>query len=72
MHDHHELSEHCLVDHVDYRRQGGEGPKLTPVSLMWRGLLMADNKMHFTGIRGGLWRLLGVNRSLKNPNLCNI
>jgi hypothetical protein len=28
--------------------------------------------MHFTGVRGSVWRALGVNRSSKNPNICNI
>ena len=33
---------------------------------------LLDRKMHFTGMRGGLWRMLGVDRSAKNPNICNI
>ena len=66
-----DLSDHCLIDHREWLRQGGPKPKLTPLSLMWMTLLVADRKMHFTGLRGGLWRLLGIDRSLKNPNLCN-
>ena len=31
-----------------------------------------DRKMHFTGLRGWLWRMLGVDRSVENPNLCDL
>ena len=71
MSDQPQLSDHCLVDHVEWIRQGGPKPKLTPLTITWRALMLADRKMHFTGLRGGLWRLLGIDRSLKNPNLCN-
>ena len=72
MHDHHQLSEHCLIDHGEWMRLGGPKPKLTPLTLTRFALLYADSKMHFTGLRGGLWRLLGVGRALKNPNICNV
>lgn len=72
MHDHHQLSDHCLIDHRESLRLGGPKPKLTPLTLMRYAMLFADRKMHFIGLRGGLWRLLGIDRALKNPNLCNV
>tara|TARA_Y100000310_G_scaffold306503_1_gene347702 strand:+ start:3140 stop:3265 length:126 start_codon:yes stop_codon:yes gene_type:complete len=39
---------------------------------LWKSMLFVDRKMHFTGVRGAAWRILGVDRSLKNPNICNI
>jgi hypothetical protein len=41
------------------------------MGLLLRLLASPDRTMHFTGLRGGLWRALGVGRSVKNPNLCN-
>ncbi len=70
MHDRHELSDHCLIDHTEAIRE--IKPSLTPVIAIAKALLIADRKMHFTGLRGGLWRLLGIDRSLKNPNICNV
>lgn len=64
------LSDHCIVDHFDKRV-----PHQTPLTPVWlvRGFMMyADKLMHFTGVRGSVWRALGVNRSSKNPNICNI
>ena len=72
MHDDHELSDHCLIDHREALSLGVIKPRLTPVAIMARALLLADRKMHFTGLRGGIWRLLGIDRALKNPNICNI
>ncbi len=69
---HEHLSDRCIVDHVDWIRKGGPKPKMSPQSMLWLILLCLDRKMHFTGVRGAIWRLLGVDRSLKNPNLCNI
>ena len=66
------LSDHCLVDHRDWARQGGPVPPLTPLSFLWFALLRIDRKMHFPGLRGRIWRVLGVARALKNPNLCNL
>ena len=66
------LSDYCILDHLEWEREGGPMPALTPQSVMWRTLLLLDQKMHFTGFRGKIWRLLGVDRSLKNPNLCNL
>lgn len=67
MHDHLELSDHCLIDHREAFSLGVPKPSLTR-----RAVLLADRKVHFTGLRGGLWRLLGINRALKNPNICNV
>lgn len=67
-----DLSDHCVLDHVEWMRDGGPKPAITTQSVMWRVLLVLDRKMHFTGLRGKIWRLLGVGRSLKNPNLCNL
>lgn len=63
-----ELSDHCIVDHWEWLRSGGE-VKVSPLVLLWISL---DRKMHFTGIRGAIWRLLGVDRAVKNPNICNV
>ena len=71
MHDP-QLSDTCIVDHVEWLREGGPAPKVSPQSVLWRALLLVDRKMHFTGVRGAVWRFLGVDRSLKNPNLCNV
>ena len=62
------LSDHCIVDHIEYARSGG--PVNAPRVMLW--WLALDRKMHFTGLRGRVWRLLGVDRAVKNPNLCNI
>lgn len=66
------LSDHCLIDHRDWISKGGPTPKVTPSQLLCRCLLYVDRKMHFTGLRGSIWRLLGIDRSIKNPNLCNV
>ena len=71
MHDH-ELSDTCIIDHLEWQREGAPVPKISPQSILWRALLTLDRKTHFTGVRGAIWRVLGVNRSLKNPNLCNV
>ena len=70
MHVHDHLSDYCIIDHFD---QTVPNPKLS----WWRWLplvayYLLDRKMHFAGMRGGLWRMLGVDRSAKNPNICNI
>ena len=66
------LYEHCIVNHQEWLRSGGQKPPVTPQSVLWLTLLQLDRKMHFTGLRGTIWRALGVGRSLKNPNLCNV
>lgn len=71
MRPHIHLSDHCLVDHREWARQGGALPPLTLRSFLWFSLLRIDGKMHFTGLRGHIWRVLGITRALKNPNLCN-
>ena len=69
-HQHDGLSDYCIIDHFDDTVPG--------VAVKWwrMALVLAyyvlDRRMHFTGLRGGLWRVLGVNRSAKNPNICNI
>lgn len=70
------LSDHCVIDHLDEEVQQIEtdlGPiLLRPFWLFRFALLYVDRKMHFTGFRGGVWRILGVDRSSRNPNICNI
>jgi hypothetical protein len=44
----------------------------SPQDWFWKAMLRLDRKAHFDGWRGGTWRLLGVNRSEKNPNLCDV
>ena len=65
------LSKYCLVSHREWIRGGGPVADVTPRTLLWRGMLLLDRKMHFTGLRGATWRFLGIDRSVKNPNLCN-
>jgi hypothetical protein len=65
------LSDHCLVNHWDRAVRDGPQAKVTPLSLMWKALNFVDRKMYFTGLRGATWRILGVDRSVKNPNPCN-
>ena len=65
------LSDYCVIDHWQHL-EGETKPPLTPVWLSRLALILLDRKMHFTGLRGGMWRLLGVDRSFKNPNICNI
>lgn len=69
-HDH-QLSDCCLVDHIEWLRKDGQRPKMSPKATLQFALLCVDRNMHFTGVRGAIWRFLGVDRSLKNPNLCN-
>ena len=70
-HQHDGLSDYCIIDHFKDREVPG-----VPVQWWRMPLLLAyyvlDRRMHFTGMRGGLWRVLGVDRSAKNPNICNI
>ena len=69
-HTHDHLSDYCIIDHFDRTVPNPEIP-------WWRWLqvvpyYLLDRKMHFTGLRGSLWRMFGVDRSAKNPNICNI
>ncbi len=71
LHEHDHLSDYCIIDHFKDREVPGMPLK------WWRMIpLLAyyvlDRRMHFTGMRGGVWRMLGVDRSAKNPNICNI
>ena len=70
-HQHDGLSEYCIIDHFKNREVPGVPAKWWRMSL-WVAYYVLDRKMHFTGLRGGLWRILGVDRSAKNPNICNI
>ena len=68
-HDH--LSEYCIIDHFKDRAVPGIRVKWWRM-FVWLAYYVVDRRMHFTGLRGGLWRMLGVDRSAKNPNICNI
>ena len=68
------LSDYCLIDHFEKVPTDN-----TPKTKFFLGMVLAvpfyvlfDRKMHFTGLRGRIWRMLGVDRSSKNPNICNI
>ena len=67
-----ELSDHCLVDHREALGSGYGDDPFTVQSVLWRLMLYIDRKAHFVGLRGGIWRLLGVDRSEKTPNVCNV
>ncbi len=67
-----ELSDHCLVDHREALGTGYIEYPFTAQTVLWRLMLHMDRKAHFVGLRGGVWRLLGVDRSEKNPNLCDV
>ena len=64
------LSDHCLIDH--FTQVEGMHDKITARKIVALPWLLVDRKMHFTGLRGGIWRALGVDRSHKNPNICNV
>ena len=67
-----ELSDHCLVEHRQALGTGLVEYPFTPQAISRRLMLYVDRKAHFVGLRGGIWHLLGVDRSDKNPNLCNV
>ena len=67
-----ELSDHCLIDHPEALGTGLVETPFTAKNLMRRAMLLVDPKAHFVGLRGGIWRMLGLDRSEKNPNLCNV
>ena len=67
-----ELSDYCIIDHWNTRHHEA-GERITPLQIVRIIVYMVvDRKMHFTGLRGGLWKLLGIDRSTKNPNICNM
>lgn len=67
------LSDYCIVDHAtEEASEMGQGEPLTVSKLVKKPLYAIDPRTHFTGLRGGLWRLIGVGRSFKNPNVCNM
>lgn len=64
------LAPYCLADHRKPKR-------LPPLKIIARTglaspMYLVDLKTHFTGVRGALWRLFGVTRSGRNPNICNL
>lgn len=69
MTQHRHLSDHCIVDH--FAEEMPSGP-LTFRERMLIPMFALDRLMHFNGVRGRMWSLLGVKRSAKNPNVCNI
>lgn len=62
------LSDHCLVDKETHLAGFREQPALARAVRV--ALLGLQGKMFFTGLAGLAWRLMGVGRSGKNPNLC--
>ena len=60
-----ELSDTFIADHSVYV----PGMRRPPphCGCCWRSI----RKMHFTGLRGRAWKMLGVERRVKNPNICN-
>lgn len=67
-----DLSGHCLVDHRQALGSGLAESPLTARTVLWRLMLRVDRQARFVGLRGGTWRILGVDHSEKNPNLCNV
>lgn len=63
-------SPHCLIDRPTHLLAFRYRHPV--VTLLLRALLRLDPKMHFTGPAGMSWRLLGVERSTKNPNMCTL
>lgn len=70
MSDEIKLSDHCIIDH--FEKVEGIKDKFTPKMILGLPMMLFDRKMHFTGFRGGIWRVLGIDRSQKNPNICNV
>ena len=65
------LSDYRIIHHLEAKDIGVEAP-LSLKPIVATPLLFLDRKMHFTGFRGGMWRLIiGIGRSDKNPNICN-
>lgn len=68
-----ELSNYCIIDHQDDELNSMSGKEPLSVSKMVKMPLYAiDPRTHFTGLRGGMWRMIGVGRSFKNPNVCDM
>ncbi len=71
------VSDHCLLDHGAPDALDGTRPDIgrvrkSPGWILRAALLALDRKMHFQGVRGRAWRALGVVRSARNPNICNM
>ena len=67
-----ELSAHCMVDHRNALGTSITKYQFNAQTGLWRIMLFIYRKAHFIGLRGGIWRVLGVDRSEKNPSLCNV
>ena len=67
-----ELSGHCMVDHRNALGTGFAKYPFNAQTVFWRIMLFIYRKAHFIGLRSGIWRVLGVDRSEKNPSLCNV
>ena len=67
-----ELSAHCMVDHRNALGTGFAKYPFNAQTVLWRIMLFIYRKAHFIGLRSGIWRVLGVDRSEKNPSLCNV
>ena len=65
-----ELSDHCINDHLEAIEIGFDA-HFSLKRFVATPLLYLDRKMHFMGFRGSMWRLVGISRSDKNPNICN-
>lgn len=66
------LSDHCLVDHFQPMDLPHESMPHTPKWLLRGTMMYVDRRIRFYGLWGATWRLLGVRRSDKNPNVCTI
>ena len=67
-----ELSAHCMVDHRNALGTSFAKYLFNAQTVLWRIMLFIYRKTHFIGLRSGTWRVLGVDRSKKNPSLCNV
>ena len=63
------LSDYCLADHTS---PDAPRARFKPVWYLAGPLFRLDPRTHFTGLRGAAWRLFGITRSSKNPNVCTI
>lgn len=64
-------SDHCLIDRPTHLLAFRSYRHPIAASLL-RVVYRLDPKMNFRGLRGLVWRLFGVTRSSKNPNVCTL
>ena len=57
-----ELCAHCMVDHRYALGTGFAKYPFNAQTVLWRIMLFIYRKAHFIGLRGGIWRVLGVDR----------